>query len=311
MKLKRENSMKKWISGILLIGLFAVGNAQIDWATFRGQNARTGVNLNPTGPNPGVPTLRWYFPLQSSQGPIQGSTGRSDIIIDNVDAGYADTPPALWRTPLPSEESPDFYAGTTGGLAVPYRVAFVVPSNAGTGDPTSGATATATWTVAGVADKLYELQVWFPSSGTFQGNQLTPNADFAVYKIEYDDNGGTYRSFVDIVPHIGGGGWLRLGDKLTTTHRLFKAGDSGQIRITLYNTVPRDDTDQLMGPTTNRIVAADAVRAIPSPGQIFGSPIVATFGPNAGDVAAYVPRLESIVDPTDPTGTLEISKAKL
>jgi outer membrane protein assembly factor BamB len=303
--------MKKWISGILLIGLFAVGNAQIDWATFRGQNARTGVNLNPTGPNPGIPTLRWYFPLQSSQGPLQGSTGRSDIIIDNVDAGYADTPPALWRTPLPSEESPDFYAGNAGGLAIPYRVAFVVPSNAGTGDPTSGATATATWTVPGVVDKLYELQVWFPSSGTFQGNQLTPNSDFAVYKVEYDDNGGTYRSFVDIVPHIGGGGWLRLGDKLTTTHRLFKAGDSGQIRITLYNTVPRDDTDQLMGPTTNRIVAADAVRAIPSPGQIFGSPIVASFGPNAGDVAAYVPRLESTVDPTDPSGTLEISSAKL
>lgn len=290
----------------MLASLAAVGTAQVDWPTFHGQNTRTGVNANPVGANPGQPTLRWYFPLQATR-------GRS-VIEDNWGNGgpnpnYSTT--GAWTTPTPFEESPDWFGNNGTSGSNPYQWSFVVPSSPGPNSTIAGATATATWVLPVGANGLvqgqyYSLSAWWPSSGTLQGVNLVPNADFAVYRIEYDDVGGVYKQFIDVVPHIGGGNWTRLGNNLTSVNRIFRAGPNG-IRITIFNTVPRDGTGALLGSTNNRIVNADAVLAVPSPGSIYGSPAVANVGPNATDNLVVVARNESRPDPTDPLASREIT----
>lgn len=292
---------RNWLPGTTALGLliaFGVAIAQGgDSPTHRGQPSRVGRNADPLEPGPGAANLRWWFPLQRDVG--------QDVRADNAGPQYSET--GTWATPSPLEESGDWF-GIAGN---PYRYAFVVPSNPG-GDQTSGATATATWTLQqtdGIQpDTYYALNVWFPSSGTMPGGTLSPNSDFAVYKIEYDFNGVNYqREFVDVVPHLGGGSWVRLGQLLGNENRIFPSGSGGSIRITLYNTVPRDENDNLMGPVTNRIVAADAVLAVPRPGSIFASPVVKRIGPGPSDTLVIAARNASRVDPTDPNGLREIT----
>ncbi|GIV01977.1 MAG: hypothetical protein KatS3mg015_0807 [Fimbriimonadales bacterium] len=291
---------RRLFAGTTILGLlvaFAVAIAQGgDSPTHRGQPSRVGRNVDPLEPGPGVANLRWWFPLQRDVG--------ADVTGDNAGPTYSET--GTWATPAPLEESGDWF----GAPGNPYRYAFVVPSNLG--DQTSGATATATWTLQqtdGIQpNQVYALNVWFPSSGTMPGGILSPNSEFAVYKIEYDFDGVNYqREFIDIVPHLGGGNWVRLGRQLGTDDRIFPSGTGGSIRITLYNTVPRDDDGNLMGPTNNRIVTADAVLAVPSPGNIFASPVVKRIGPGPSDTLVVVARNQASVDPTDPDGLREVT----
>lgn len=284
---KRSIVWKAGISAVLAGVAFALVQAQGDSPTHRGQNSRSGVNVSPTEPGPGLANLRWWHPLQSTQ-------GRS-ISLDNTSAGYSE-PTGAWATPAPLEESPDW----TGSAGNPYRYTSVVASTAGTGDPTAGATATARWSFTGLdPDKYYSLSVWFPSSGTRPGGVLAPNSDYAVYRIDYENG----NQFVDIVPHDGGGTWIRLGNNLTTTNRIFKPDALGNITVTLFNSVPRDAGDNLMGPVTNRIVVADSAIAVPAPGEIWSSPVVKDIG--AVDLVVAV-RNEARPDPTDPTNSVEI-----
>jgi hypothetical protein len=295
--MKGVSMMTKWIAGLLISGLGAAANAQVDWPTFRGQNTRTGVTSSIFGVDPGQPTLRWYFPLQSTRG--------RTVAVDNPSATFV----GGWTTPPVADESPDFYAPNGVALTNPYMYSAVVPSTAGSGDATAGSTARATWRITGLnPGTFFAVSAWFPSSGTSIGGVLAPNAAYATYKIEYADVGGVYREFVDVVPHIGGGSWVRLGNNRTSTNRIFEAGTSGEIRVTLYNSMARDPvTDALLGPTNNTIVCADAVQAVPQPGEIWGSPVVANVGPTITDNIVVVPRNESRVDPTDSTGTTEIN----
>ncbi|MCW5946779.1 MAG: PQQ-binding-like beta-propeller repeat protein [Fimbriimonadales bacterium] len=269
---------------------FAQGPSQ----THRGNNERQGINPNALDPGPGFANLRWWHPLQSTVG--------GDITVDNVGANYAE-PTGAWFTPTAVDESPDW----RGSGANPYRYAFVVPSTAGTGDPTAGATATATWTLNGTPNTNYALYVWFPTSGTRSGGILVPNSHFAVYRVSF----GSGQTFTDIIPHQGGGYWARVGRNLGTQDRIFNSGPTGQITITLYNTVPRDDLDQLMGPVANHIVAADSALGVPNPGAIYASPVVRNVGPNPFDSIVVSARNESRVDPTDPDGTLEILNGRV
>lgn len=297
---------KRWIKNGIAIALTATAvcaAAQGDSPTHRGQNARVGVNPSPTEPGPGRSNLRWWHPLQSVVG--------RDFIIDNVDPVDYSEPTGTWNTPSPLDESGDFFVNTPVGNFDPYRWTSVVASTAGTGNQTAGATATAQWTINGVPGRYYALNVWFPSSGTRNGGILVPNSMYAVYKIEFSDTSGTFQEFVDVVPHLGGGTWIRLGKNLTQVDRIFRAGDSGVIRITLYNTVPRDDDDNLLGPVTGRIVCADAVLAVPAPGSIYASPVVKFVGPNPTDTIAVSVRNESRPDPTDPTRTRELQLGKV
>lgn len=282
--------MKKAILATVLTAACAFAFAQGDSPTHRGQPTRTGTNASITEPGPGVSNLRWWYPLQSSVG--------NDVITDNATANYAELF-GTWNTPAIFEESPDWF----GSSNIPYRYSFVVAQSASSSNETAGATAAAQFTLNGVPGNYYALYVWFPSSGTYVGGVLAPNADYAVYRIDY----GNGQSFVDIVPHLGGGYWARLGYRLNTGQsRIFRMGSSGQIRITLYNTVPRDENGVLMGSTTNRIVCADAALAVPSPGQVYASPVVKNVGPGADDTIVVNARNESRVDPNDASGTLEI-----
>ncbi len=291
---RTKNIVLTAVATIALSALVGAAFAQGPSQTHRGNNERQGLNPSPTDPGPGFANLRWWHPLQSTVG--------ADITIDNVGAGYAE-PTGAWFTPSPVDESPDW----RGSGANPYRYAFVVPSTANTNDPTAGATATAQWTLTGTPNTNYAVYVWFPTSGTRAGGVLIPNSNFAVYRVGF----GTGQTFTDIVPHQGGGYWARIGRNLGTQDRIFNSGPTGQITITLYNTVPRDDQDQLMGPVPNHIVAADSALGVPSPGSIFASPVVRNVGPNPFDSIVVSARNESRVDPTDPDGSLEIQNGRV
>ncbi|MDQ2986671.1 MAG: hypothetical protein M3R13_08100 [Armatimonadota bacterium] len=294
--------MKKWIIGLAAIGMAFAGYSQgIDWPTHRGVAPRTGVNANPTGPNAGFGSLRWYFPLQSQLS--NGANFGTATVVDNAMAGFVTT--GTWTAPQPLDESGDFFA-MVGSTNPPYVYSRVVAAR-NNNDPTIGSTATATWSITGLTPgKAYQVDAWFPSSGTTLGGNLLPNSDFAVYRITYGNGSGGTLTYTDIVPHLGGGNWVRLGDNLTTLHRLFRADSAGNITVTLFNTVPLNQQGQPMGPVTNRIVCADAVKASPTPGQIFGSPVVKSVGPGASDVLAYITRVEGVIDPSDPARSLEI-----
>src|SRR6185503_4711521 len=118
--MKGATMIRKLISGLTLAALAATASAQVDWPTFKGQNTRTGVTSSVLGVDPGQATLRWYFPLQSSMG--------RTMIADNT--GVSGTT-GTWTTPLPADESPDFYAPTGVALTSPYIYSQVVASTAG------------------------------------------------------------------------------------------------------------------------------------------------------------------------------------
>ena len=163
--------MKKWISGLAIFALAAAGMAQIDWPTHRGVAPRTGVNASPVGPNAGLAGLRWYFPLQSELAQTQGNFGVSTV-VDNAMTGF--TTSGTWTAPQPLDESGDFFS-MVGSTTPPYVYAAAV-SGRNIGDPTVGATSTATWTVSNlVPDRAYQLDVWFPSTGTTFNGNLLPN----------------------------------------------------------------------------------------------------------------------------------------
>ena len=299
--------MKKLICGLATLALAAAGMAQIDWPTHRGVAPRTGVNASPVGPNAGLAGLRWYFPLQSQLAQTQGNFGVSTV-VDNPMLGFATT--GTWTAPQPLDESGDFFA-MIGSTTPPYVYAGAV-SGRNISDPTIGATATATWTITNlVPDRAYQVDVWFPSSGTTFNGGLLPNSEFAVYRITYGNGTGGTTNYTDIVPHLGGGSWIRLGDNMTTNHRLFRANSAGQITVTLYNTVPLDEQGAPIGPVNGRIMCADAVKATPNPGQIFGSPVIRDVGPTANDRLAFVTRVEGVIDPSDPLRSLEIPSGNL
>src|SRR5581483_403799 len=153
------------------------------------------------------------------------------------------------------------------------------------------------------------ISAWFPSSGTLIGGTLHPNSDYFGYKITYD--GG--RTFTDIVPALGGGNWVRLGSKLGSQKRIFRAdATTGQITVTLYNTVPLDEnTGVPMGPVTNRICCADAILANPDPGEDWASPVVKNVGPNPTDDLVISVRNESRLDPSDPNQALELTSGRV
>ncbi len=295
--------MKKWKTGVaalvVLVGVTAVVGQGGDSATHRGQNSRVGVNPDPAEIGPGFAALQWWHPTLIDAG--------KEEIVDNFVGAPDFTTTGTWTIPTPLDESPDWFAPTStpGAGLEPYLYAFTVASTVGTGDPTAGETATATWIIDDLdATKFYSVWVWFPSSGTRSGGGLIANSDFAVYKIEH----GSGREFVDVLPHLGGGFWTRLGRNLGTEERIFQPdAATGEIIITLYNTVPRDEFDVLMGPVGNTIVAADAVLAIEGPGEIFASPVVKEIGPAATDIIAVSVRNEARPDPTDPLGSRQIT----
>lgn len=132
----------------------------------------------------------------------------------------------------------------------------------------------------------YALYVHIPT-GPSQipgGPQQFPQEDF-VYQI--DSANGSEIQIVNT--GVSGFGWVRLGHT-PAGDALYTCNGVNPIKITLFNTIPRDNATGVLtsDPTGNFVVYADAVRAVPAIGFYAATPVVSSFapGPQIRTVAA-------------------------
>jgi len=175
-------------------------------------------------------------------------------------------------------------------------------------DPTSGATATATWTftVAPNAGGDYAIYVQFPSSGTHVAGKIKPNALTGIYKVTWTF-GGVQQSAIYRSQNTAGGQLIRIGGSA-----LFPVTSTTPVTLTLYNTVPL--VADLFGnpfPEENPstvIVVADLAILAPAPASSQSSPIVMRQN---GIDTIFMTRNGSAIDPQDPTGSRSISQGEV
>lgn len=138
------------------------------------------------------------------------------------------------------------------------------------------------WRVGGPTSsaRQYALYVWLPTGPTRIGpgaNDLLYPQRYYVYEIIYGNN----QRFVEVVDtYASGGGWVRLGAGGRPTNVLFPYSGRNAIRVSLRNTMPRDDAGQLTMPNApeNYIVYADALKAVPASGGYTAGPVVSGLG---------------------------------
>lgn len=156
--------------------------------------------------------------------------------------------------------------------------------------------------------KDYALYVWIPQGPVKNAvNVNVYQARYQVYEITY----GFGQKYVDVVDTWrSGAGWVRLGNGGNPTNQVFPyLGRNplfpalyNDLRITLYNTIPRDDTDKLMEEVTlakpdNRFaVLADAAQFSTETDGYMATPTSAGFG--TADIRVTGARNERLVDPT-------------
>ena len=131
-----------------------------------------------------------------------------------------------------------------------------------------------------------------------------PRPRYWAYEITY----GIGQRYVDVVDtEASGGGWVRLGNGGRPTNQLFQyAGLNGlapwPITIKLYNTIPRDSTDQLTEkvsagfPDSRFAYFADAAMFSAETDNYIATPTSAGFG--GVDIRVTGGRNESLIDPT-------------
>ena len=156
-----------------------------------------------------------------------------------------------------------------------------------------------------LAPKDYALYVWIPQ-GPVKNAGLTDvfQARYQVYEITY----GLGQKYVDVVDTWrSGAGWVRLGNGGGPTNQVFPyAGNTllNPLKITLYNTIPRNDLDQLMETVTpslpdNRFsILADAAQFSTETDGYMSTPTSSTFGALPTNVHVTGARNERLVDPT-------------
>ncbi len=156
--------------------------------------------------------------------------------------------------------------------------------------------------------KDYALYVWIPQGPVKNGAGVNVfQARYQVYEITY----GFGQKYVDVVDTWrSGAGWVRLGNGGGPTNQVFPyLGVNplaplvlNPISITLYNTIPRNDVDQLMEEVTlakpdNRFaVLADAALFSAETDGYMATPTSAGFG--TADIRVTGARNERLVDPT-------------
>ena len=154
-----------------------------------------------------------------------------------------------------------------------------------------------------LAPKDYALYVWIPQGPVKNAvNVNVFQARYQVYEITY----GVGQKYVDVVDTWrSGAGWVRLGNGGGPTNQVFPyAGNTllNPLRITLYNTIPRNNLDQLMEEVTvskpdNRFcVLADAAQFSTETNGYMSTPTSAGFG--TADVRVTGALNERLVDPT-------------
>jgi hypothetical protein len=292
--------MRNWVAALSIIG-FAAGavtaGAQ-NYPVHRGDNNRDGALSSPFVYNPGAAYLNWWQPNSSTGLGTTYIRDNTSLLI-TATSGWSDptslkyladdtyTPVQTGNATEDANVSSFFNSSSSNYLKTPIVPAYVytatTPSmfelDSSTYDPTvpeSGTAQTFTWDLTpddGVA-RSYAVYVWLPTgpTGSSSSSLLYPQ-EYYVYKVTFA-NGATFTDVVDT--SVAGAGWVRLGNGGATTNKVFLYNGSGSLKVTLYNTIPRDSSGNLLEnpDQTTTLVYADAAMAQPSHGSYSASPII-------------------------------------
>lgn len=245
------------VAAILAVPAFAQ-----DFRSAKGTNERTGrASIQPTTVatenvwnNAGRAFLRWWDPIFETGNQIDNPSLNANILA------------GTWDNPAP------FGAGVNAVLAAGYVInsateapyLFSVTTPAGgvaDPDPSAGATAAFVWNINGlVPGSEYSIEVNVPSGPTnvtpLGATDLRFTPHYQLYSVE--SASGTEFHWLDLFASAGGFAELANG-------QAFDAMVAGNIRVTLYNVVRKNDfgtqIDPLDQPGTD-IVYADAVQAV-------------------------------------------------
>ncbi len=238
---------------------------------------------------PGRSFLRWWDPIISL-----------DTVIDNWESAASFAPAGQWGIPNGGSEASLAIDFTPSQPAYHYARTVNSPSEGQFYLPDAGRILrTFSWTFSPVTAAA-EYQVWvnIPIGPTTVTGVDLFQPRYAVYEIEGvlnpDDPGQPVRLKVDVFAQAGG--WVRLNQGGGLTDTLWVADGTGQIKVRLLNTIPRDSQNQLTAVENTTIVYADAakiVQGVNQSGSMTAQPVVGTLAP--GDtypVRVMVPRNE-------------------
>ena len=154
-----------------------------------------------------------------------------------------------------------------------------------------------------LAPKDYAVYVWIPQGPVKNAANVNVfQARYQVYEITY----GLGQKYVDVVDTWrSGAGWVRLGNGGGPTNQVFPYSGGtllNPLKVTLFNTIPRNDSDQLMqvvnlaNPDNRFSILADACQFSTETDGYMATPTSAGFG--SADVRVTGARNERLVDPT-------------
>jgi len=309
-----QRNLRKWIAftTVLGFGLFAANVGAQDYPTHKGSNQRAGHNGDAYGTSPGMGNLRWWHPnsvdfnltsyIRDNTSSLCTRVGTWASPTTRQEAQFVFVPKRTGTVAYDSLVSSFFDPASpnynnlpiTPGYIYAAAVASFWTGNAATYNPTvpaSGTARTVTWDVtptSGVAG-MYGVYVWLPAGPTdvATSRYLYPQRYF-VYKVTY----GSGQTFIDVVDtSLAGTGWVRLGSGGAATDRSFAYDGVNPITVTLYNTIPRDSSGNLLVPSvaSTYLVYADAAMSAPVYGTYAASPIAARLssGLESVTVAAF------------------------
>lgn len=261
-----------------------------DFNQLKGNNGRSGKNNNPALYGPGIANVTWFQP--------RGVNLPGAIIRNNTSTAVARA--GIWNAPAPGTEASFIYnVARSGNPALDllrgtqqnpaYEYATNVASNPGSHlDPRQGATASFTWVLdpstenATTPSLNYQVYVWLPNGPTtdYSTFALYPQRYF-VYEITYGDP-ANQKTYIDVVDRqFAGQGWVRLGSGGKPTSQIFTYVPGQPITVRLYNTIWRDDFDQLLD-IPGDVVYADAAMIVPDNGSYVASPVVSQITTGTG-----------------------------
>lgn len=290
-----------------------VASAQ-DFPTLNGGSQRLGKNQGPLQ-SPGRALLHWFLPVFGNAGDVNqvirdNGSSVATIFGPWVAPTFDQETGNGYRAFMTGNAAEDLVIGVDPNdnpfaINPPPRIssylyAFTIPTAQGTDPRVKNFAAdqlrTFEWVVEpfNVAERVarnYALYVWLPTGPTDDGagNLVFPQR-FFVYEITYANG----KQWIDVVDtYLAGGGWVRLGNGGRPTGQLYDYDGTNPIRIKLFNTVQRrsgHENDVVGGPLTNwlsvytdnpysTVVYADAVKAVPSTGEIAATPIVSQIDP--------------------------------
>lgn len=222
-----------------------------------GNPERTGIHSgNQQTENPGRAFLRWWDPVTNVSRTID-NTDPECTLVPNTQLD--------WRIPQ-SVRAYNAYEPIFG--VEPYRYAKTIAALS-YDRPTQKQNAadvlrTATWTFQSTVayplnpgdDIAISVNIPIgPTLDTVQSQYFFPQR-YYVYEISGVE-GGPYIELIDTF--VANGGWVRLGGGGYPTETLYRVDNTATVRITLYNTVPKDASGQLTD-SLNTVVYADAAK---------------------------------------------------